>query len=96
MRPRLEHAKRFSRLARLSVQDNVLILHDVDMRTSMMYDVKLSTEYPVVPPFPLQHAGAGEEGELYARSWSFAQPCVTISAALCSVGRVVLCLLFWN
>ena len=61
----------------------MLILHDVDMRTSMMYDVKLSTEYPVVPPFPLQHAGAGEEGELYARSWSFAQPCVA-----CHLGRV--------
>ena len=81
----------------MSVQDNVLILHDVDMRTSMMYDVKLSTEYPVVPPFPLQHAGAGEEGELYARSWSFAQPCVTSH-----LGRVVLCgtccalFTFWN
>eukprot|EP01051_Picozoa_sp_SAG22_P020940 SAG22_NODE_4423_length_1273_cov_1.853492_1_plen_119_part_00 len=34
----------------LTVLDNVLLLHDVLMKASMMYDIKLSVNCPVIPP----------------------------------------------
>jgi hypothetical protein len=71
----------------VAVVDNVMILHDMAVQNSMMYDIKLSTEFPVVPPFSLLQphaapgagAGAGAaaadaEVELYGRSWTFEQP----------------------
>ena len=65
----------------VAVVDNVMVLHDMSEKNSMMYDIKLSTDYPVMPPFSLLQPDSGADGgpegapgELYSRSWSFEQP----------------------
>eukprot|EP01043_Picozoa_sp_COSAG02_P023400 COSAG02_NODE_1249_length_13624_cov_4.621600_2_plen_624_part_00 len=64
----------------VAVVDNVMILHDMSVKNSMMYDIKLSTEFPVVPPFSLLQPDGGDArggaaaSELYSPSWSFEQP----------------------
>ena len=58
----------------VAVVDNVMILHDMAVKTSMMYDIKLSTEFPVVPPFSLLQPHGSQGVKLYGRSWTFAQP----------------------
>ena len=62
----------------LTIKDNVLILHDVVMQASMMYDIKLSVNCPVIPPCTiLPPLNAGKKGTASASTvgeLSFPQP----------------------
>jgi hypothetical protein len=60
----------------ISVIDNVLVLHDMGAQQSMMYDVKLSVNFPVIPPFGLlgPDPDSSQSVQLYTDSWIFEQP----------------------
>ena len=85
----------------LSVMDNLLVLHNADLRVNMIYDIKLSTRTPVIPPRELLPAtqGVGVEGggaadkdarAAYQESWSYPQPWYIVDAEIGKVWRVCL------
>lgn len=63
----------------LSVVDNLLVLHDPIYHSHSLYDIKLSTDFPVVAPSSLlaEQGDAGQapgQAQLYAQSWCFEWP----------------------
>ena len=76
----------------VTVVDNVLILHDTGTKQSVMYDIKLSVDFPVIPPFgllaPLATLERPQLCDLYATSWVFEQPYFVTDQSMSQVYHV--------
>jgi hypothetical protein len=80
----------------VTVLDNVLILHDMVMKSSMMYDIKLSVDFPVIAPCAiLPPRNPAKKGQPAVKSpgdvaWLFPQPFYVLDSAAGLVNYMVL------
>ena len=78
----------YSRQIALSVSDNLLIVHALDAKVALIFDVKINSQYPVTAPLPVSMVSADGGGPQYSPHWEFFPPDFVIDPQAGTVGRV--------
>jgi len=79
----------YSSQVAVSVSDNLLIVHAVDSRVVLLFDIKINSRFPVTAPLPLATLPGDEFGALYSPHWTFGCPDYVIDPQAGRVGQLV-------
>ena len=85
----------YSTEVRLSACDNLLLVHTLDAKVVMLFDLRINAHSAIAAPLPLRLLSADGFGPLYSVHWIYATPSYIIdpqatSAAACSAARQAL------
>ncbi|KAL3913492.1 MAG: hypothetical protein SGPRY_007960, partial [Prymnesium sp.] len=78
----------YSRHAALSVVDNLLVVHALDSKVALIFDVKINSQFPVTAPLPLAVLPADGWGPLYSNHWQLFSPDLIVDPQAGRVGRI--------
>jgi hypothetical protein len=80
----------YSRKAQVSVSDNLLIVHALDSKVALIFDLRINTQYPITAPLPIATVAADGFSPLYSPHWSLAPPSYVIDPQAGRVGLLEL------
>ncbi|KAL1527343.1 hypothetical protein AB1Y20_016013 [Prymnesium parvum] len=78
----------YSSHAALSVVDNLLVVHALDAKVALIFDLKINCQYPVTAPLPVSLVDADGFGPLYSSHWQLFPPDLLVDPQAGRVGRV--------
>ena len=80
----------YSSSASVSVSDNLLIVHALDSKVALIFDLKINTQFPITAPLPIATIAADGFSPLYSPHWSLAPPDYIIDPQAGRVGQLQL------
>ena len=78
----------YSRHATVSVSDNLLIVHALDSKVALIFDVKINSQFPVTAPLPIATVAADGFSSLYSPHWQMHAPDVLVDPQAGRVGKL--------
>lgn len=64
----------YSEEVRLSACDNLLLIHNLDAKVVLLFDLRINVNSAIAAPLPLRLVSADGFGPLYSVHWSYAAP----------------------
>ena len=78
----------YSRQAAVSVSDNLLIVHAIDSRVCLIFDLRINAQFPITAPLPIATVATEAFSPLYSPHWSLASPDYVIDPQAGRVGQL--------
>ena len=80
----------YSRKVAISVSDNLLIVHAIDAKVALIFDLLINTQYPITAPLPMAMIAEDGFSPLFSPHWSLAPPNYIIDPQAGRVGQLQL------
>ena len=80
----------YSCAAAVSVSDNLLIVHALDAKVALIFDLKINVQFPITAPLPIATMPGAGFSPLYSPHWSLAPPDYVIDPQAGRVGQMLL------
>ena len=70
----------------MSVSDNLLLVHSLEAKVVLIFDLKINTQFPISAPLPLATLPLSRWPSVYTPHWVLAAPDVVIDPQMGVVG----------
>lgn len=78
----------YSSRATVSVSDNLLVVHALDSKVALIFDLRINQQFPITAPLPLATVSTDNFSSLYSPHWSFAPPDLVVDPQAGRVGQL--------
>jgi hypothetical protein len=82
----------YSSQVRVSVIDNLLLVHALDAQVVLLFDIKINSQFAITAPLPLALVAADGFSSLYSPHWSMSSPDYVVDPQAGRVGQLALSL----
>ncbi|KOO52996.1 hypothetical protein Ctob_010768 [Chrysochromulina tobinii] len=78
----------YSSRAVMSVSDNLLVVHALDSKVCLIFDLRINQQYPITAPLPLGTVASDQFSPLYSPHWTFVAPDLVVDPQAGRVGQL--------